>query len=124
MAFDRKVFNTIGLFNEDLGRIKEKLSIGEETELFLRIMKYRPDAEIFFNPNAVVYHEVPEERAKMGYMLRRAYEEGLAKAIIGGKYGLDTEQNYLKYYVKHPDLTTLMVLFSAWLGYIRGKFRK
>ncbi len=57
-------------------------------------------------------------------MLRRAYEDGLAKAVIGKEYGLDVEQNYLKYYVKHPDLTTLIVLFSTGFGYIRGKFRR
>jgi len=124
MAFDRRVFNTIGVFNENLGRVKEKLAIGEETELFLRIKKYRPDAEIIYNPDAIVFHEVPEERTKLGYMLRRAYEEGLAKAVIGKKYNLDTEQHYLKYYIKHLDFTTFMVLLSVMWGYIRGKFRR
>jgi hypothetical protein len=54
-------------------------------------------------------------------MFRRAYKEGLAKAAIGKKYDLDTEENYLRYYIKHFDLITLMVLFSVMLGYIRGK---
>ncbi|HIH96861.1 MAG TPA: glycosyltransferase [Thermoplasmata archaeon] len=124
MAFDKSVFNSIGMFNENLGRIKEKLAIGEETELFLRIKKCMPDAEIVYNPDAIVFHEVPEKRTKLGYMLRRAYEEGLAKAVIGKKYGLDTEQNYLKYYLKHLDFITGMVLFSTGLGYIRGKLRR
>ncbi|NMX21358.1 glycosyltransferase family 2 protein [ANME-1 cluster archaeon GoMg4] len=106
MAFDKSVFNTMGGFNENLGRVKEKLAIGEETELFLRIMKYNSDAKIIYNPDAVVYHEVPEKRTKVGYMMRRAYEEGLAKAVIGKKHGLDTEQNYIKYYVKNMDLIT------------------
>ncbi|MCD6133879.1 MAG: glycosyltransferase [Deltaproteobacteria bacterium] len=124
MAFDKRVFNTMGGFNENLGRVKEKLAIGEETELFLRIKKYMPDAKIVFNPDAIVYHEVPARRTKLGYMLRRAYEEGLAKAVIGKKYGLDTEQNYLKYYLKHLDFVTFMVLLSAVFGYIRGKLRR
>lgn len=124
MAFDRKVFNTMGLFNEDLGRIKEKLSIGEETELFLRIKKYKPDAEIIYNPDAVVFHEVPDERTKLRYILRRAYEEGLAKAVIGKEYGLEVEQEYIEYYMKDMDLTTFMVLLSTGLGYIRGKIKE
>lgn len=124
MAFDRGVFNTMGGFNENLGRVKEKLAIGEETELFLRIKKGMPDAKIVFNQDAIVFHEVPARRTKLGYMLRRAYEEGLAKAVIGKKYGLEVEQNYLKYYMKNMDLTTFVVLLSTMFGYIRGKLRR
>ena len=124
MAIHRGVFNTMGVFNENLGRVKERLSIGEETELFLRIKKYKPNAEIIYNRNAVVFHEAPAHRTKLGYMLRRAYEEGLTKAVIGKKYGMEVEQDYLKYYVKHLDLTTFVVLFSIVIGYIRGKFRR
>jgi len=122
MAIDRRIFNEVGLFNEALGRVKEKLSLGEETELFLRIKKHKPDANIVFNPGAVVYHDIPKERTKLGYILRRAYEEGLAKAIIGRDYELETERTYLRYYLKHLDLTTFLVLLSTGVGYIRGKF--
>jgi len=38
----------MGGFNENLGRVKEKLAIGEETELFLRIEEQKPDAEIIY----------------------------------------------------------------------------
>jgi len=124
IAIDRRVFNEVGLFNERLGRVKGKLSLGEETELFLRIKKHKPDAKIMFNPDAVVYHNIPEERTKLSYMLSRAYEEGLAKAIIGTEYELGAEKAYLRYYLKHLDFTTFMVLLSTGFGYIRGKFRR
>ena len=122
MAFDKQVFNTLGGFNENLGRVKRKLAIGEETEFFLRIKKEMPDAKIVFNPEAIVYHYIPVERTKLSYMLRRAYEEGSAKAVIGKKYGLEVEQDYLKHYIKNMDLVTFMVLLSTGVGYIRGKF--
>lgn len=125
MAFDRRVFDTIGGFDENLGMVRRQIAVGEETDLFLRIeKKYGSEAEIALNPNAVVYHCVPEERTKMGYMLRRAYAEGLAKAVIGKQYNLEVEQSYLKYYLKNMDLTTFVVLLSTMFGYIRGKLRR
>ena len=123
MAFRRSVFSAVGLFNESLGRVRKKLSLGEETEMFLRIKKYMPDAKIVFNPNAIVYHEIPEKRTKLGYILRRAYEEGLAKAIIGKKYELSVEGKYLRYYLRNMDLITFLVLLSAGLGYIKGRLK-
>ena len=123
MAFRRSVFSAVGLFNESLGRVRKKLSLGEETEMFLRIKKYMPNAKIVFNPNAVVYHEIPEKRTKLGYILRRAYEEGLAKAIIGKKYDLSVEGKYLRYYLRNMDLITFLVLLSAGLGYIKGRLK-
>jgi len=59
MAIDRRVFN------ERLGRVKEKLSLGEGTELFLRIKKHKLDAKIVFNPDAVVYHNIPKVARKV-----------------------------------------------------------
>jgi len=124
MAFDMRVFRTVGGFNENLGRVRKKLSIGEETELFLRIKKYIPDAKIVYNQKAIVYHNIPEERTKLGYILRRAYEEGSAKAVIGKKYELRVERKYLQDYLKNIDFITLLVLLSAGFGYILGKFKE
>jgi len=124
MAFDRRVFMTVGGFDESLGRVRrKKLSIGEETEMLLRIRERMPDGKIVFNPNAVVYHEIPEERTRLRYMLRRAYEEGLAKAVIGKRYELSVERRYLRHYLRNMDPITFLVLLSVGLGYAVGKVR-
>ncbi|MBN1762688.1 MAG: glycosyltransferase [Methanomicrobia archaeon] len=124
MAFTKRVFEALGGFDESLGMVRRKMAVGEETDLFLRIKKrYGPDAKIVFNPDAVVYHHVPEERTKWRYMLRRAHAEGLAKASIGKEYDLEVEQTYLKYYLKHLDVMTFFLLLAAGIGYLRGKLR-
>ena len=124
MAFDRSVFETVGGFNEDLGMVKGKVAVGEETDLLLRLKKrYGRDAGIVLNSNASVYHRVPEERTRTRYMLKRAYAEGKAKAGMGREHELEVERAYLRYCLKHLDLTTLMLLLAAGVGYIQGKLR-
>jgi glycosyltransferase involved in cell wall biosynthesis len=124
MAFHRSVFETVGGFNEDLGMVRGKVAVGEETDLFLRMKKrYGRDAGIVLNANAIVYHRVPEERTRLRYMLKRAYAEGLAKAGLGKEHDLEVERAYLGYCLKHLDLATLLLLLAAGVGYIQGKLK-
>jgi len=124
ISFKLKVFKEFGGFDENLGRIQKRLSIGEETELILRIEGYINRANIVCNRDAIVYHRVPRERTTIRYMLRRSYREGFGKAIIGKTYFLGTEKSYLTYYFTHPDWYTVPVLCAVFIGYIRGKLMK
>ena len=116
MAIKRDVFYKLGEFNEGLGRIRLNLSIGEETELILKLQQ--KGYIVKWDENVVTNHHVPESRTKLKYMCNRAYKEGIGKAIIGrGK----EENRMLWYYVTHPDRYTIPVLLSVFTGYMRGK---
>ena len=37
---------------------------------------------ILYNPKAIVYHHILPQRTKLSYLLKRAYNQGLSKAIL------------------------------------------
>lgn len=100
MSFRRKAFEIAGLFRSEVGRYGKKLLSGEEAEFAMRLKKIKPDAKIIYDPSAVVYHKVPENRTKIGYAVRRAFYEGYSKAILAKEYSLDTESKYLRFIFK------------------------
>jgi GT2 family glycosyltransferase len=120
MAFRRDIFQKIGSFDETLGRIQKKLAIGEETEFFLRINQLLPGYSIILNPHAKVFHKTPPHRLTLRYFIKRAYEEGFSKARIRKKYRLHEEEKYLRYYFRHMDVRTLIVLCATGFGYLVG----
>lgn len=120
MAITRKAFDEIGGFEENLGRVKRKLAIGEETDLLLRIQEEMPGSPIVWNPHAIVFHWVPRHRTTLRYILDRSYEEGVGKAIIGKTHDLGLEQTFLRYYLTHPDRFTLPVLLAVGVGFVMG----
>ncbi len=80
MAFRKEVFEKIGLFNPDLGRTGSNLLSNEESELFWRI--HRAGLKVIYNPNAVIYHRIPKQRATPEWVLRRYYWQGRSEAIM------------------------------------------
>ena len=87
MAFQREVFATVGGFR--IGRVGA-LSIGQEndeTEFCIRLTATCPDAELWFEPTAVVRHTVPPSRATMAYFIRRCFSEGLSKSKLSRQVG-------------------------------------
>ena len=99
MAFRKEVFNVAGKFKTEVGRYGKRLLGSEETELCLRLKKVKPDVKIIYDPSAIVYHRVPENRIKLSYALRRAYYEGYSKAILSKEYAIKTEMKYARYLV-------------------------
>ena len=65
MAFRKAVFESQGGFRSDLGP-PPKLR-GEDTDLCLRVMK--SGGRLRYEPSAVVYHEMPENRLTKAYFL-------------------------------------------------------
>jgi glucosyl-dolichyl phosphate glucuronosyltransferase len=98
MSFRRKVFETLGGFRTDLGRIGRYLLSGEETELCHQIRRTWPDKLLLFEPRAQVLHRVSKQRETWRYFFSRCYAEGLSKArislILGAKHGLALERSY------------------------------
>jgi len=121
MAIAREVFGRTGGFDEGLGRIQNTLSIGEETEVFLRIREMMPGSRIICNPKATVFHRVPHHRTTLRYMMKRAYQEGIGKAVVGRTHDLGMEKTFLRYYLTHPDRHTIPVLFATGIGFLRGR---
>lgn len=99
MSFRRRVFDQVGGFGEDLGRVG-KVPLGcEETELCIRALQANPGAGILFEPRASVRHHVSTDRLTWSYLRRRCYAEGLSKAAVAGLVGqhkaLETERRYV-----------------------------
>ena len=98
MSFRREVFEQVGGFTAEIGRLGT-LPVGcEETELCIRIAQRRPGSVVLFDPRAVVHHNVPGSRGKWSYFRSRCYAEGLSKAAVSGLVGageaLSSERRY------------------------------
>ncbi len=70
-------------FLTHIGRRKENLLCGEEIDFCRRIKK--KNLKIIYNPNAIVWHQIPIERTKFKWMCKRMYYSGITRAMLGGK---------------------------------------
>ena len=99
MSFRRSVFDAVGAFDTDMGRIGS-LPLGcEETEFAIRLGRTLPGAQLLHVPDAVVHHHVAEQRTTVRYFLRRCYAEGISKAAVARRAGRDralsSERDYV-----------------------------
>lgn len=79
MAFRRWVFDRVGDFSTKLGRVGATLLSGEETELFARV--HEAGIDTIYSPDVVVWHRVPQSRARLSWLLRRHYWGGVSRAV-------------------------------------------
>jgi glycosyltransferase involved in cell wall biosynthesis len=77
MAFKKEVFNRFGLFDTGLGRIGKDLKASEEKEYFQRLKK--ENTQIFYVPEALLYHRVGASRLTREYIQRQAI--GLGQSL-------------------------------------------
>lgn len=75
MAVPRRVFDRIGLWNEDLGRKGDERGTWEDLDLAARVRS--AGGEVWFCPGAVIRHRVMPELARPRTMLRAAFLRGL-----------------------------------------------
>jgi GT2 family glycosyltransferase len=98
MSFRREVFDTIGGFRSEIGRVGIRPLGCEETELCIRARQHWPKSGFLYQPQARVYHRVPESRTRWRYFCSRCYSEGLSKAFVskfvGAKGSLESERTY------------------------------
>ena len=144
MSFRRVVFEQVGGFSEDLGRVG-KVPLGcEETELCIRATNATPGSRIIFEPRALVRHHVSEDRLTWAYLRRRCFAEGLSKAAVSAMVGQDqalsTERGYATRVLPRGVLRELfraasgrrpgaaasagaivVALTATVLGYVRGR---
>jgi GT2 family glycosyltransferase len=100
MSFRREIFTTIGGFDDNVGHRGGKPLGGEETEFCMRATSRYPYSHIVYDPEATISHKVPAKRCTLRYLFKRAYGEGVGKAIIhhlNEKRGpIEVEMSYLR----------------------------
>lgn len=100
MSIRRAVFDVVGGFRPEVGRIGSTPVGGEETELCLRIGSHPAANQILFDPEMRVQHYVSSDRVTLKYFTRRCYHEGLSKAVVGEltktSEALSTERAYVR----------------------------
>lgn len=79
MIFSKSLFEEVGLFNPDLGRIKKGLGASEEKDLFARI--YKANKTVKFDPGLIVDHIAPVERTKIEFIRNQATGTGRTEAM-------------------------------------------
>lgn len=79
MGFKKSIFDKLGTFNTELGRKGKSLNAGEEKELFQRIRSY--SADIYYLPDAFLYHRVDKNRLTVDYIKKQALGLGQSMSL-------------------------------------------
>lgn len=79
MAFRKNIFDHIDPFNTELGRIGKDLKASEEKELFQRLKQ--TGINIYYVPQAKLYHRVNKQRLTQEYIRRQAIGLGQSLAL-------------------------------------------
>ncbi len=87
MSVRRFLFEEIGGFDEDAGRVGLIPLGAEETEFCIRIAERRPGSRVVFEPGAVVHHRVTPARTAFSYLRSRSHAEGVSKAAMAHQAG-------------------------------------
>ena len=80
ISFRKEVFERVGDFNPELGRIGARLVGGEETDLFRRVIDARMIGK--YQPRAVVGHALEPERLRKAYFRKIYYYGGRSHGQI------------------------------------------
>lgn len=106
-----------------------------EDTLFCVRLNNRKNNAVLYDPDLIVYHNVPANRLTLSYIIKRTFSEGMLKAKLGNlKTGnnskvLSYEQNYLnillisiikKFYTLRirDGILLLLTIFLVMSGYI------
>jgi len=122
LSFRREAFDACGLFMSRLeyrGSVKSDWQQpgAQETELCVRI-KQKTGKRIIYDPNVKVKHKVYGYRISTRFIMKRAYLEGYAKAILNNLYRspdtavLSTEYKLLNQILFGLVPISLRLLFS------------
>lgn len=76
MAFQKKMFDKYGGFRTDLGPQPGNAIRGEDSEFVYRL--FAAGERLCYEPSAVVYHSIPENRLRKEYFLAWWFDKGRA----------------------------------------------
>jgi len=98
MSFRREVFDSVGGFRSEIGRVGTWPIGCEETEWCIRAQQKYVHGIFLYHPQAKVSQRVPRSRSCWRYFCARCYAEGLSKAMVsryvGSREGLASERAY------------------------------
>jgi GT2 family glycosyltransferase len=117
-AYRKSVFDTIGLFNVELGRKGNSLIGAEEKDLFDKMTTH--GMKFYYLPTAILYHLIPPKKLTQDYFDRLTHSIGVSERYRTRQIGTG---KYLKRIVKEGvKWGGTMVL---WTGFaLRGQFAK
>jgi GT2 family glycosyltransferase len=136
MAVRTEAFRKVGGFRTDFGK-RGAIPQPEDTDLCIR-MSFASGGHWMYVPDAVILHDVPTDRASLGFFLRRCYAEGAGKAAmerhLAHPVATQDEHDYARTMLKasmqrllrlhrtenRQGLVMLAGLASAGAGYARG----
>jgi Glycosyl transferase family 2 len=99
MAIRRSVFDAIGGFRSDFGKVGHR-SRPEDTDLCLRAAAAQPGGTWIYEPAGIVGHRVPLTRATLRFFLRRCFNEGSGKAALAALNGRDVSTSAERTYTR------------------------
>lgn len=102
VAIRRKVFDHLGGFRTDLGRLPNRLTAGEDHDLMRRIQG--AGYAFWFNPKADLQHVVPGSRLTFKYAMKLSYDASCSRVVERGGF-----PNYGGWLASRIILYTLLV---------------
>jgi GT2 family glycosyltransferase len=79
LSFRKNIFDNVGMFDENLGRTREKLISEDETELQRRILK--KGFKLIYEPNAIVTHIIDKQKLTKKWFLERSFWQGYSEIL-------------------------------------------
>ena len=80
MAFRRSVFNKFGLFDTTLGRKGTRSLLSNEEVALMRAIGW---AQIFYIPDMVADHIIPNERIRIDWFRKRVFWQAISDVLAG-----------------------------------------
>jgi len=118
MVFRARVFEKFGTFNTQLGRKGDELNGAEEKEFFYRIS--REEEDIFYVPDAILWHRVGPERLNESFIQKQAKGIGKSIAVM-----LENTSSWVKAHKYATELFKWTASIIMLFGYlITGNYKK
>lgn len=104
-------------FDEKFGRKKNILLGGEEVDLCERALE--KGLKVLYIGKTFVYHQIPEKRCKLRWILKRIYFGGISRSMRGGKPNPISKKRNFYDYLYAPIYLSIYLL-----GFIKYKLGK
>jgi len=118
-CYRKSVFDTIGLFNVELGRKGNSLIGAEEKDLFDKMTTH--GMHFYYLPNAILYHIIPPHKLTPDYFNRLTYGIGVSERYRTRRISQKKYLNRLaKEAVKWGGTLVLWCAFALRLQFAKG----
>ena len=126
MSFRHEAFKLVGGFRDGMGHVGGTPIGCDETEVCIRLCQQVSNVTLLHDPDAIVHHHVPAQRATWRYFLWRCALEGRSKAQVayhvGSQIGLETERRYSTIILPQGVLRNIKEGFSGRRGAFGSAF--